>query len=352
MLKFDTVIIGGGLAGLSCGIHLLDSKPGSDVVVIDRLQDDAYDRYHRTCGEALSKATEKEMKPIRLVGQRHTIDMIEEVWPGNLIIKAKIRGFIIDRPIFLHSLQDDFIGRGGHLINGSIARIVTEGDYYLLHTGEEVIRCRWLVGADGAFSRVRKSLFLETPKELLAVKQFVVQRFSEDDQTIRFVYDEKYGGGYLWEFPCGSYLNTGYPKGCGHLIDDIVEENGRYIPLGSLENVVQGHACLVGDAAAMVNPLSFGGIRIALLSGKMAAKALAKGDLSNYQKWWIKSSFSDPVFYDCYVTSKGWDNEDMWQFIHPFRRGYGVIPFVLAYLSRPNQRKMITSYYRSFKLGW
>lgn len=352
MSSFDTVIIGGGLAGLSCGIHLLNSKPGSNVMIIDRLQDESYNRYHRMCGEALSQATVKEMKPIHLMGKRHHINKVEEVWPDNLVIKAKVRGHIIDRPAFLQSLCDDFIARGGLLKNGFIQKIIFESDHYQLFTSEEVIRCNWLVGADGAFSRVRKYLFSETPKTLLAVKQFIIQRLSIDDQTIRFVYDEKYKGGYLWEFPCGSHLNTGYPKGCDQLRDTVVEENGRYIPLGSLQTVVNGNACLIGDAAAMVNPLSFGGIRIAMLSGKMAAKSLAKGNLNFYQNWWSNSPFSNSTFYDCYLESQGWSNEEMAKFIHPFRRGYGVISFIRAYISKPDQRKMILSYYRSFKWGW
>jgi len=74
--------------------------------------------------------------------------------------------------------------------------------------------------------------------------------------------------------------------------------------------------------------------------------------LKHYQKWWSKSSFSNPVYYDCYLISQDWSNEDMLEFIHPFRQGYGAMSFIRAYLTKPDQRKMILAYYRSFSLGW
>lgn len=352
MNRFDVVIAGAGLAGLSCGIHLLLHRSDLKVMILDRLSSDSYNRYHRMCGEALSDATVKEMSPIELAGVRHRILFAEEHWPDGTVIKAKAKGYIIDRPKFLSSLQHRFKELGGEIREDCLLDVRDGGDGFTIRTKTGEVSCDWMVGADGAFSRVRSNLFQDRPRSMIAVKQFLLRHKAVSDDTIVFHYHSRYQGGYRWEFPCGEYTNMGYPKGCQEPYGDIEEENGRYIPIGALREVVKGRCCLVGDAAGMVNPVSFGGIRVALLSGRKAADSLAKGDLEAYQSWWIDSPYSLPAFYEAYLQGKEWSDDEMTDFIHPFRRGYSPLAFLLAYLSKPKQRRMIVAYLRSFKVGW
>ncbi|MDD3398484.1 MAG: NAD(P)/FAD-dependent oxidoreductase [Candidatus Methanomethylophilaceae archaeon] len=352
MDRYDVVIVGAGLSGLSCGIHLLLLEPEWKVLIMDRLSSESYPRYHRMCGEALSDAAVEEMKPIKLTGVRHRILFAEEHWPDGTVIKAKARGFIIDRPAFLGSMQEMFQGLGGCILWDRLQSVQESEDGFVLQAREGNISCSWLVGADGAFSRVRSELYSEQPRSMIPVKQFLLRGRMASDDTIVFHYGSRYQGAYRWEFPCGDHTNMGYPKGCQEPYGDVVEENGRYIPIGALKEVVRGRSCLVGDAAGMVNPVSFGGIRVAMLSGKKAALYLSRGSLEGYQSWWDDSQYSRTEFYEAYLEGRGWNDEDMSEFIHPFRKGYGISAFIRAYLRRPGQRRMVMAYLRSFKIGW
>jgi digeranylgeranylglycerophospholipid reductase len=352
MRSYDVVIVGGGLSGLSTGIHLLLRRPNLDVLIIERLSGSSYGRYHRMCGEALSDAALREMSPIQLLGRRHRILFAEEHWPDGTVIKARAKGYIIDRPELLRSMQDRFRAAGGTIRNEALKDVTPVADGYILNTEDGAISCSWLVGADGAFSRVRKQLFHERPRSMIAVKQYLLPRKMEADDTIVFHYHSRYQGGYRWEFPCGESTNMGFPKGSEVVTDEVEEENGRYIPIGALHEVVSGRACLVGDAAGMVNPVSFGGIRIALLSGRKAAEALSIGNLQRYQVWWGRSPYSNENFYQCYLQGRDWSDEDMADFISSFRRGYGLMSFIRAFFAKPEQRKMVMAYFRSFKYGW
>jgi hypothetical protein len=42
----------------------------------------------------------------------------------------------------------------------------------------------------------------------------------------------------------------------------------------------------------------------------------------------------------------------MADFISSFRRGYGLMSFIRAFFAKPEQRKMVMAYFRSFKYGW
>ncbi len=352
MPRYDLIVAGAGLSGLSCAIHFLHRQPGASVLVLEKLPGERYSRYHRICGEALSDKARREMAPIELAGRRQRIRYAEERWPDGTAIRAKVSGHIVDRPLLLASMKENLLSLGGELIETPLLAIGGDEDGYLIRTAEDAHTCRWLVGADGAFSRVRSELFDEKPGSLIPVKQFLLPGSMERDDCIIFHFDQRYDGAYRWEFPCGDVINAGFPKGTQEPFSDALEESGRYIPIGALQNVVSGNCCLVGDAAAMVNPLSFGGIRIALLSGKRAAMAIAKGDLGGYQSWWERSPFSRRDIYEAYLECKTWSDEEMSAFVQPFRKGYSMIAFILAYLRWPGRRRMTSAYLHSFIYGW
>ncbi len=345
----DVLVVGAGLSGSMFARELSRLDPDMDIIMIDRLADGRFDRYHRICGEAVSDRAFKElsMEPRHV---RNRIVKAREIWPGDIVIEENANGFIIDRPAFLRSIHDEIRGKVD-IEQSSLRSLQRERDAIIAETSSGDIRCSNVIGADGAFSTVRKNLSSDFPRQTIPVKQFIVDQPSEEG-TIEFTYGQRYAGGYSWRFPCGGMSNVGFPLGCGDLPLNVVEENARFIPIGSVDPLPVSNALLLGDAAAMVNPLSFGGIRVAMLSAQKAAQALAKGDTSEYQRWWKGCGFSNESFWNAYQVSKVWDDDRMTRFMENFRGGYGLLGLTRAMLKGGEDRMVAKAFMHSFRYGW
>jgi len=349
MRRFDVAVVGAGVSGSVCARRLAELDPSAEILLIDRLQDRRYDRYHASCGEALSRTAFKEAGlPSRHVRDR--IRTVREHWPGGISIEEKAEGVVIDRPSYLRSLHRELEGRA-ELEKASLRRAVREGGRIVLRTDGGEICCRAVVGADGAFSTVRRCLFDEAPTATIAVEQYLVDEEPEQG-VMEFFYGERYRGGYRWRFPCGGMSNQGFPRGSDERPERAVQRGGRHIPVGAVHRVASSGACLLGDAGSMVNPLSFGGIRAAMVSAAKAAEAIASQDLDSYQRWWAGSGFSDPLFLEAYEECKGWDDRRMEAFMRPFAKGYRALPALGAMLRGGPDSRVVRAFLRSFKYGW
>ena len=349
MRSVDVLVVGAGLSGSMFARELSGLNPELEVMLIDRLADNRFDRYHRICGEAVSDRAFKELS----MGPRHVRNRIvkaREIWPGDIIIEERAKGFVIDRPAFLRSIHEEIEGKVD-FEQSSLRSLQREGETIIAQTTSGTVRCSKVIGADGAFSTVRKHLSSDRPRHMIPVKQFIIDEPSEEG-TIEFTYGQRYAGGYSWRFPCGGMSNVGFPRGCDDNPRNVVEENARFIPIGNIDPLPVGNVLLLGDAAAMVNPLSFGGIRVAMLSAQNAARAIAGGDTSEYQRWWKGCGFSNVSFWNAYQASKGWDDDRMTSFMERFRGGYGLIGLTKAMLNGGEDRMVAKAFMHSFRYGW
>lgn len=161
--------------------------------------------------------------------------------------------------------------------------------------GEQTLTAGWIIGADGAASAVRKSLFPEMPVEYVSPlreyysgslnldKEYFHWFFPQSRPRPRFNVNHK-GEGFLIE---GS--------GIRELREDInrtlaahgfepshrpVWKDGCLIPKlhGPLRSgsfsPARGNILLIGDAAGLIFPITFEGIGTALKSGLLAAEAI------------------------------------------------------------------------------
>jgi digeranylgeranylglycerophospholipid reductase len=353
MDTYHTVIVGAGPAGSSVA-STLQPKMAKDqqVLMLERLPEDKFDRYHRMCGEGISLAGLKEAGCLDRRFIVNNISRAVEHWPGDIIIETKLKGYIIDRTLVLKELMKRFKEQGGNVSRETVDSIKKDGRGFVLGTmsGRE-LRCKYLVGADGAHSLVRKELFPNQELTKIWAVQAVLDKKPEDG-TIHFHYDHRYGGGYRWEFPNGNMSRVGFPRGSDDIPDNAIEVHQRAVPIGTLDNIVEGNACIVGDAAAMVNPVSFGGIRTALVSGRMAASAISENNLGKYQTCWKRSGFADPAYMAGYHTLAKMSNEDMERSIRPYKGGLTAFNHAKAVLKHPEYRKLYHSYGLSLKYGW
>ncbi|WP_433367333.1 NAD(P)/FAD-dependent oxidoreductase [Streptosporangium sp. CA-115845] len=187
--------------------------------------------------------------------------------------------------------------------------------------GAEPVTARFVVGADGARSRVARDLGLDVNRRFLVGAE-IVHPIASGTTTPAFhcVLDPRVAPGYLgWVIDDGRHAHVGvagYPNamrtGIRNLLDAFaadapghvapagpVERRGGPIPVGG---VLRRLACpaglLVGDAAGAVSPLTAGGLdpclRMSELAAAVTAGYLRTGDqrvLSRYDGGALRARF-------------------------------------------------------------
>lgn len=340
------MIVGGGLAGLSAAMRL--SGSGRSVAVVERLDAERYPRYHAICGEAVSE------RMLSRVGWRpeavtaRVSSLVMSFGPAARI-EIPVDGCIVDRPAVLgemRSLCD------AEFVRGAASSVGRDGEGFTVRLLDgRALRCRELIGADGAHSVVRRDVF-----GLEATEKFpIVNCLAEGDggSVLRFEVAEGYNGGYRWTFPSGpGVVSYGYPKGMGEPPKGLICKGARDLPFGVLPRVREGSCLLVGDAACLANPLCYGGIGAALLSGRKAAEALLDGRPGRYETWVSRDRMFDPHFMSAHRTFASWGDAEIADAMAPFAKGYSLWNGLRAILRRPRYANVYMAVYLALRLGW
>jgi geranylgeranyl reductase family protein len=163
-----------------------------------------------------------------------------------------------------------------------------------------------LVGADGAYSRVARSVGLRRGKQMGVAIEVEVEvgdgLMEEYADTALFLFGAP-PRGYVWIFPKEAHLSVGIGTFAGKSDElretlrremgrlgievDGVRQRGHLLPVYLRhESLHRGRVLLAGDAAGLVDPLLGEGVRHAVDSGRMAAEAILDpaGDLAGYSR--------------------------------------------------------------------
>ena len=154
--------------------------------------------------------------------------------------------------------------------------------------------CRFLVGADGARSRVAESLGLDRNERLLKGVEWEFEPVDGVGDCLHCFIDPECAPGYIgWVVPgvgitqVGLAVHRDARADMPRFVDRIdplfglsggrvLDKRGGVIPIGGLlRRFHTGRALLIGDAAGMVSPLTAGGIHNAYRYGRVAADAIA-----------------------------------------------------------------------------
>jgi len=213
---------------------------------------------------------------------------------------------VADRKTFDARLLDAACDSGATFVRARVLETTRANSGFLIRTSRDTIRARWLVGADGVNSLVRRSVASPLPRHQLSIATgFYARGVTSDEIVIELITDPP---GYIWSFPRPDHLAIGIcaQADAGVTARVLRDRTARWIrrhrlagseclepyswPIPSLgaPGLASPPLCgqdwlLVGDAAGLVDPITREGIFFALRSGELAASAIAASDSRRYR---------------------------------------------------------------------
>ena len=300
MKQYDVVIVGAGLAGLQCASLL--RKRDLNVLLVDCKA--SLDQSIHTTGIFVRRTLEDFDFPEDCLGPpvRHV----------RLYSPAR-------RSLDLESPHDEFrVGRMGTLYQRLLEKCLRAGvewmpaTRYAGHTpikNKVVVRldgkgfsrwvsARYLVGSDGANSRIAKDLGLDVNREWIVGVEDVFDGVPLDGPPrLHCFLDPKLAPGYLaWVVQDGEQVHAGvggyaarfdplaalqtFRSSLNGIVDlrgsQLVERRGGRIPVGGvLRHIANERGLLIGDAAGAVSPLTAGGLDPCMRLSSFAATVIA-----------------------------------------------------------------------------
>ena len=311
---YDVAIIGAGLAGLQCARLL--ARQGVKVLLVDR-----------------KNTLEQKIHTTGIFVRRTLVDFdIPDDCLGPPIKHVTLYS-PAHRSLELTSEHDEFrVGRMGQLYQRYLQQCLHSGVHWLpqtsylshstingtltlrLNSGSSTrsITTRYLIGADGARSRVARDLNLELNREwIVGVENVFHGAVLDGPPRLLCFLDPKLAPGYIaWIAHDGEETHLGvggYPS----LFDPTsalqdfhsrvtgiidlrkakqIESRAGFIPVGGvLKRIANANGLLIGDAAGAVSPLTAGGLdpcmRLSAFAAKVVTEYLSTSDAQVLQPY-------------------------------------------------------------------
>jgi flavin-dependent dehydrogenase len=293
----DVLIIGGGLAGLACGIHL--AKTGTSVTIIEK---SSYPK-HKVCGEYISNeilpylqwlgVDVVKLKPV-------SISRFEFSSGSSGIRKAKLPlgGFGVSRYALDNLLYNHALEAGCKVIEANATDVKFKDNEFTVTASDVEYKAPVVIGAYGKRSNLDQALsreFFQKKSPWLAVKAHYKGVFPDDVVALH-----NFSGGY-----CGvskvenDIINICYLadyntfkkyKNIEEYQEKVLARNRHLKNILESSNMVfekpltisqisferklpvEDHIIMTGDTAGLIHPLCGNGMAMAIHSAKIAAE--------------------------------------------------------------------------------
>ena len=300
--KTDVFVVGGGPAGLAAAIAA--RQKGFSVMVADG----SAPFIDKSCGEGMTPETVAVLESLgvnfeRSVGHRFRgISFIEN---GSQVSAdfPREQGMGLRRPLLHERLVARAAGCGVQFFwKTPISGIVADADTGSVQLGERNIRAKWIVGADGQGSRVRRWIGLESSTSngqrfasrrhyrikpwsnymeihWAGMTQAYVTPIGEEEVCVVVMAEMPARGLFeaaLNQMPALRARLSGAPLGS--------RERGAVSSMRTLRRVQKNNVALIGDASGGVDAITGEGLRLAFRQALPLADAMAANNLTQYQR--------------------------------------------------------------------
>lgn len=282
MEQFDVIIVGAGPAGLRCAEMLQDTD--LNVLVLEKKKEVGA----KICAGGITRKFFRIYNPPK--------ELLEFTSSNTLLASDKNEFLIQNSEPFIYTLNRKAFGEWqAARITASNVRIRTGmqvthiGNHKIEVNRDHKIGYRYLIGADGPNSIVRRQLRLPSRKRIITLQYTVSSKHNKSFEV--HIKKKLFGVGYGWIFPHGSYFTVGCGISAGSmspgqlkknfhqwLRDSGIETDGARLESFPILYDYQGHQFgnlfLAGEAAGFTSGLTGEGIYPALASGTAIARLI------------------------------------------------------------------------------
>jgi flavin-dependent dehydrogenase len=298
----EVLVIGGGPAGLAAAISA--SQAGLSVTVAEPLGEPI----DKCCGEGLLPGAVRALESLgipraRLLTEGQRLRGIR-FFHGSQCATADFSSLALGvRRTTLHALLQEIAASLGVERIAASARLVSVGERCAVQVGEQTLRPRWVVGADGSQSAVRHAAGLAA-RHVTSRRFALRQHFELHPAAAQSAFVEVYWAKWIQAYvtPVGersvgvAVLSTAKPGSLASALEHLPALRARLESATVLSTVrgavtlhqtlrrtVSGSIALVGDAAGSVDAITGDGLSLAFSSALALGSALVQNQLDSYQ---------------------------------------------------------------------
>ena len=304
--QWDVIVVGGGPGGLFAAWEL--AKTGKSVLLCERKREMGVPV---RCAEAVGHEDIMELLPVEERWISAKINTFIMVLPDGQEVKLKsdiYTGYVFNRDLFEYDIATKAGDKGAKIVmKSNVTDLIKDKDGKIIGVKTSELGkdneyyASYVIAADGVESRIARKAGIDTslkPQDIEPCAQATISNANLTENAIYMYIGKDYApGGYAWVFPkanncanVGLGINGKYANNEKHAIDYLNNFINKFFPDASIQKLIAGgvpvtttlsplsteNMIVVGDAGRMVNPLSGGGITLAIYSGIIAAKAVSE----------------------------------------------------------------------------